>query len=245
MSTSRWERRHPAREAGRLLLAVLGAIAVFSATLAVLSTMRPQAEQGTAATVGSYDARVSTVWRTSDGGIAVAGDGVSSPVLEIFTDYRCASCAELEDATGAMVKRLASQNRVRVVYRPIVLPQGEPADTQSRRAANASLCAPSGRWLAFHGALFTRGPMEGHGGFTPADLVSLGRGTGIGDEAFAGCVAGGGQNAQVDRLTREAIQARGVSEVPAAFLDGTRLDPRTRLLEPARLERAIHTAARG
>ncbi|MFI0349593.1 DsbA family protein [Actinomadura sp. 9N407] len=244
MSTSRWERRHPAGEAGHRLLAVLGAVAVFSVTLAGFTALRGPSDTGAAVTVGSYDAPVSTVWRTEDGAVAVAGD-VRSPVLEIFTDYRCPSCAELQDTAAATIKRLASQNRVRVVYRPIVLPQGEPADSQSRRAANASLCAPAGHWLAYHDALFTRGPMEGTGAFTEADLIALARYAGIRDAAFADCVSGGLQNARLDRLTRDAVEARGVREVPTAFLNGTRLDLRTHLLEPARLERAIHTAARG
>ncbi|MEW2356644.1 thioredoxin domain-containing protein [Spirillospora sp. NPDC029432] len=243
MTTSRWDRRGPG-EAGRRLLAVLGAVAVFSVTVGAFTLLRRPAETGTAATTGSYDAPVSTVWRAADGSVAVAGGGVRWPLLEIYTDYRCATCAEMEDVTGATIKRLASQGRVRAVYRPVAFETAEPAASATRRAANASLCAPAGHWLAYHGALFTRGPMEGAGGFTAADLVALARDTGIADPAFGGCVTGGLQSARLDRLTQEARDARGVHEVPAAFLNGTRLDLQDHLLSPARLERAVHTAVR-
>ncbi|MFB4316211.1 DsbA family protein [Actinomadura sp. 21ATH] len=243
MSTSRWDRRGPG-EAGRRLLAVLGAVAVLSATVGAFALLRRPAETGAAATAGSYDAPVSSVWRASDGSVAVAGGGVRWPLLEIYTDYRCASCAEMEDVTGSTIRRLASQGRVRAVYRPVAFEAAEPAASAARRAGNASLCAPPGNWLAYHGALFTRGPMEGAGAFTAADLVALARDTGIADPAFGGCVTGGLRTALLDRTTREARGARGVQEVPAAFLNGTRLDLREQLLDPARLERAIHTAAR-
>ncbi|GAA2408093.1 hypothetical protein GCM10010191_15740 [Actinomadura vinacea] len=112
-------------------------------------------------------------------------------------------------------------------------------------AANAALCAPARTWYPYHDALFAHQPPQGTPAIPSRRLVELAAGTGITGRAFTSCVIGGERAGLVARMTRYAIDTRGVRNVPAAFLDGMPLDPSTHLRRPVLLERAIHDARHG
>jgi protein-disulfide isomerase len=231
-----------AGEAGRRARALLGAVLVVGAVLAGLVALRQQGDE----------ARLSArepggppppVIRATDGAAVLAWGDETAPLLEVFTDYQCPDCRAAHDGTGPLLRRLASQGRVRVVYRPIQTYWGvarEPSASNSRRAAVAALCAPAPAWLNYHDALFAHQPAEGAPGFSLAQLIELAERSGIIGPDFPACLTGGAQEARLDALNRYAAD-RGVRGAPAAFLDGRPLDRPTQL-DPVRLERAVHTA---
>jgi protein-disulfide isomerase len=232
----------PARKGGRRLFAVLGAVVVMAAALAGLASQRRDGGAGGRAASGAFNGPPPSVTRAPDGAAVLAWGDETAPLLEIFTDYQCPDCKTAQVKTGPVLRRLVSQGRVRVVYRPVQSYRGaagEPAASNSRRAGNASLCAPATGWLAYHEALFAHQPAEGAAGFGAADLIALAERAGIIGPSFPDCVTGDAQSARLDALTRYASDARGVRSLPAAFLDGRSLDRRTQL-DAARLEAAVH-----
>jgi len=237
--------RRPAGEGRRRASALLGGVAVVAVALAGMVALRWD-ERGAGGLQGAYDGAPPPVTRAADGSFVMAWGDEKAPLLEIFTDYQCPDCKDAHDEVGPLLRRLASQGRVRVVYRPIQVYRGTdggPSASNSRRAGNAALCAPAAGWLAYHEALFEHQPDEDTAGFEPDELIAIGERAGISGPSFPACVTGGGQNARLDELTRYAFSVRGVREPPAAFLDGRRLDDSVQR-DAARLERAIHTARR-
>ncbi|WP_019630676.1 DsbA family protein [Actinomadura atramentaria] len=226
-------RRRRRRGLTVLLLAVV-VLAVAAVVVAVVIGNRADKEPE------AYHGPVAPVARQDDGSTVMAEKGVTKPVLEIFEDFQCPVCRSVEETSGPTIKRLAAERRVRVVYRPFQLFQGarlEPLSSNSRRAANAALCAPADHWLAYHDALYANQPREGTDGFSPDDLVKWGREAGITDAAFEGCVRNLGQAAKLEQMTAYA-QQHGVEATPTVLLDGAQVGVGT-LRDPDALAKAI------
>jgi protein-disulfide isomerase len=232
----------------RVLPAVLGAVAVIAVAVAVVVALRGRDGRGESTGPGTYRGPLAPASRTPDGATVMSRTGVTRPVLEIFEDFQCPVCRAVEHIVGPTVERLAAEGRVKVVYWPFQLfrgPGGEPLASNSRRAANAALCAPADRWPAYRDTLFAHQPEEGVAGFEPARLVAWGRQAGITGAGFASCVAKMRKAAQVDAMTRYATRTRGVDAAPAVFLDGRPLDLESQLLDAVAFERAVLSAGRG
>ncbi|WP_344958065.1 DsbA family protein [Actinomadura miaoliensis] len=236
------------RRRQRVLLAVLGAVAVIAVAVAVVVALRGRDGRGESTGPGTYRGPLAPASRTPDGATVMTRAGVTRPVLEIFEDFQCPVCRAMEHIVGPTIKKLAAEGRVRVVYWPFQLfrgPASEPLASNSRRAANAALCAPVDRWPAYHDTLYAHQPEEGVAGFEPAQLVAWGRETGITDAGFAACVEKMHKAAQVDVMTRYATRTRKVDATPTVFLNGRALDLQAQLLDAGALERAVLDAGRG
>ncbi len=175
--------------------------------------------------------------RQADGSIALAEPGVTHPVLELYEDFQCPVCKSFEDSSGATIRDLVRQGKVKVVYRPFRLFEQEPLRSNSARAANAAACAPAGQWLALHDLLFQNQPAEGSAGFSTTELQQLGRQAGITDSAFASCVAGDQKSAEVESATSSAL-ASGVQGTPTGRLNGADVS-NSKLFSPDGLRAAI------
>ncbi|MEU5879702.1 thioredoxin domain-containing protein [Spirillospora sp. NPDC047279] len=222
----------------RLLLIVLGALAAVA--VVVVAVVLVTNSGGGDKDGSDYTGALAPTTRNADGSVAMAKAGVTKPVLEVYEDFQCPACKNLEETLGATMKEQAAAGKVQVVYRPFRLFQQEPLKSNSQRAANAALCAPADKWIQFHDRLYAEQPEEGQVGFENDDLVTWGGEVGITGEAFAGCVTGGEKNAQVDQATAKAAQA-GVQATPTLMLDGTKVSDDA--LTPEGLEKAIAAAA--
>ena len=237
------ERRRQAQAAARkrALLVTLSGLAVLALVvgITVFVTTREEArtQQATA-----YTGPLAPMSRNADGSITMAKSGVNAPVLEIFEDFQCPICKEVEEASGSTIKRLAAEGKVKVVYRPFQLFHAEPLSSNSRRAANAALCTPAGKWVSYHDTLYEFQPPEGKEGFSDKDLVAWGGDLGITGAAFTSCVNDAQKGGQVDQMTRYATGTRKVTGTPTVFLDGRQLDLQGQLLNPTALAQAITAA---
>jgi len=242
------DRAGRAVEGLRLLLAVVGAVAVIAAALAIVVALRArERDGGPSSGPGTYRGPLAPASRAPDGAVVMTQPGVRRPVLEIFEDFQCPLCRAMEHAVGPTIKMLAAERKVKVVYWPFQRyrgAEGEPMASNSRRAANAALCAPADRWAAYRDLLFAHQPEEGVPGFAPADLVGWGGEAGIRGARFASCVEDMREAARLDALTRYAARTRGVTDAPAVFLDGRSLDAPGQLLDAGALERAVLAAGR-
>ncbi|KAB2342739.1 DsbA family protein [Actinomadura rudentiformis] len=230
--------RQAARERQqRLLVIVLGAVA--AAAIIVVAVVLVRNAGGGSEPGSDYKGELAPATRQPDGSVAMAKAGVAKPMLELYEDFQCPACKNLEDRLGATIKEQAAAGKVKVVYRPFRLFRQEPLKSNSQRAANAAACAPAGSWIRFHDRLFAEQPDEGEAGFENADLVEWGREAGITGDAFAKCVDGGEKNAMVDQATAHAAKA-GVSATPTLMLDGKQVAGGA--LTPDGLTKAIEAA---
>ena len=183
---------------------------------------------------------VAPALRQADGSIVMAKPGVTTPVMEVFEDFQCPACQNLEKVSGNTIKRLAAEGRVKVVYRPFRLFDQEPTKGNSLRAANAALCAPADRWVRYHDLIFMNQPEETTTGFATGALTSMGAKAGITGSAFENCVNNGKKNMQVQQMTDYAMNVGKVTQSPTVKLNGKEIT--TKAFVPADLDKAISSA---
>jgi protein-disulfide isomerase len=237
------ERRRQAQAAARrrTLLVTLSGLAVLALVVGITVFVTSRKEERTQKAT-AYTGQLAPVSRNTDGSITMAKAGVTGPLLEIFEDFQCPICKEVENASGSTIKRLAAEGKVKVVYRPFQLFQDEPLSGNSRRAANAALCTPADKWISFHDTLYRFQPPEGKTGFSDKNLVAWGADLGVTGSTFATCVNDAQKGGQVDQMTKYATGDRKVNGTPTFFLNGRQLDLQSQLLDPAGLQQAVTAA---
>ncbi|QFG25968.1 thioredoxin domain-containing protein [Actinomadura sp. WMMB 499] len=236
-------KRQAARAKQRRLLAiVIGS--VVAVAVVVVGTVLIIEQRNKNNTAVAYDGQLAPVSRQDDGSIVMAKQGVEKPVLEVFEDFQCPICKDLEESSGKTIKQLAYEGKVKVVFRPFHLfgQQQDPIKINSLRSANAALCAPADKWVSYHDALFEFQPREGSEGFAPDDLVKWGKDIGITDAGWESCVRDMEQESKVQQMTNYALQQRGVEGTPALFLDGRPIDNGV-AMNPATLRATVDAAA--
>ncbi len=192
----------------------------------------------------TYGAARSPATREADGVIVIGGADAGMPRVEIFEDFGCPICNEFEKSGGNTIKKLAAAGRIKVRYQPIWLSrhQSEPMRGNSQRAANAALCAPPGKWLDYHDAIYAHQPAEGKKGFSNAELIGWARRLGFATPPFERCVTGLQKQGQLNQLTDHARDVRKLSGTPTVFLNGTSLYKSQTIFKPEELEKKILAA---
>jgi protein-disulfide isomerase len=219
----------------RMLTVVGGAAALILAAVGLVVFVNSTKDQAQV-----YTGALAPVTREADGSIVMAKEGVTAPVLEIYEDFQCPACKNLEDTSGDTIKRLAAEGKVKVVYRPFRLFTTDPLKSNSERAANAALCAPADKWVPFHDKIFANQPREGSVGFENDDLVSWGGDVGISGAEFESCVKDGQKAAQVTAMTDYAVGTAKVESTPTVKLDGEVIT--NAAFSPGDLEKAVASA---
>ncbi|MBT2209873.1 MULTISPECIES: thioredoxin domain-containing protein [Actinomadura] len=239
-------KRQAARQKQRRLLAiVVGAVVAVAVVVVAVVIVMDQRDKNGKAEV--HQGALAPLSRDADGSIVMAKAGVTKPVLEIFEDFQCPICKQFEEKSGETVQQLAAEGKVKVVYRPFHLfgQMKDPIKINSLRSAEAALCVPADKWVSYHDALFKFQPNEGSKGFSPDDLVKWGKDVGVTDPNFEKCVRDEQKKAQVDQMTKYALETRKVEGTPTVFLDGKQLDLQSQLMNPGDLKAAIAQAGGG
>jgi protein-disulfide isomerase len=168
---------------------------------------------------------------TPDGGVLVGGAGARRKML-LFEDPQCPYCRQFEEINGALIVRDVAAGVLAVEYRMRCF-----LGPESVRADNAlALATEAGRFDDYRRALFANQPPEGTGGFASEELLSLGGQLDLTDERFVSGVQQGRYDEWV--LQREAAyQAQDPQGTPAAWLDGTPVEPDVLFDEAAFAER--------
>ena len=116
---------------------------------------------------------------TEQGGYLVGSP--SAPVhLVAYEDPQCPVCGDFERTNGPALKAAVDAGKVSVEYR-----MRSFLGTESVRADNALAAAQAeGKFEALREAVYAHQPEEHTGGFTTADLLSLGRSVGLTAPAY-------------------------------------------------------------
>lgn len=161
----------------------------------------------------------------ADGSVVMAKAGVNAPVIDIYEDFQCPACRELERVSGPTFKNLAAEGLAKVVFHPITIFSQEPMRSNSVRAGAASRCVADGRqWLAYHDALFEHQPSESAEGFTTGQLVQWGKDAGVTDPGFESCVTSQ-KHAQAQLAYSEKVgKEQALEGTPTVKINGTTID---------------------
>jgi protein-disulfide isomerase len=186
----------------------------------------------------------------SDFGVSHGNPNQDAPTLEVWADFQCPACGQLEAMTGQAMRQLSDEGRVHLIWRPTAFLDASPgvrqanadngAPESSSRAISAWGCAiDAGFGDQFHEALFEFQPSEGRG-YPDALLKSLGERVGVSGAATAtfetcidnGTYMGWARNATV------AFREAGIPGTPTVLLNGREV-PLNQVADPRSLEQLI------
>ena len=171
-------------------------------------------------------------------------DATGVPTLELWEDFQCPACAQLEAANGAGIRQLATDGKIRLIYRPATFLDRNLKNDASARATAAYGCAiNAGKGVEFHDTLFANQPTSEGTGWTDEQLLGFGQTSGITGDAyntFATCYndrtyLGWANNSQ------QIFETSQIPGTPAGFLNGLEISSDV-LADQAKLEAAIAEA---
>ena len=176
------------------------------------------------------------------------------PKLQIWEDFQCPACAQMEANSGAAIKKLVDAGSVRLELRPTIfldaklsgenITAGNP--DSSKLATMAFGCAvDAGQEEKFHKAVFANQPATEGDGFSAALMSKLAQDSGITGSAlttFNDCLTSkkyeGWVNNSFDRFSKE-----GVTSTPSGILNGKEITGNT-LFSPDQLTKVILDAGK-
>ncbi|MER5999323.1 thioredoxin domain-containing protein [Nonomuraea angiospora] len=179
-----------------------------------------------------------------DGSVVMANQGVAGPVVDIYEDFQCPACKELERVSGQTFKNLAAEGKAKVVYHPITIFSQEPTKSNSVRAGSAARCVADGKqWVAFHDLLYQNQPSETEAGFTVDQLKNWGKQAGVTAPDFDQCVTTQKHADAQLSYSKKIIDAQKIDHTPTVKLNGKEIDNPV-LFSPQDLREAITKAAK-
>lgn len=197
----------------------------------------------------TYGLRIGPAWD--------APNAESIPKLQIWEDFQCPVCRDMEKASGSTIVELAMQGKLRLEWRPVMFLDESLAEQNaaannpqsSTRATMALGCAAdAGVAHKYHSAVFDLQPKNEGDGYSSAALLKAAETSGLsGDKfrAFSACVD---SEKYADwAFNTDALFAReGNTGTPTGYLNGKELEqqPVNVLMDPAALTKAIAEAAK-
>lgn len=204
---------------------VIGAVIAIVLLVAVVVAVLIGNSSSSGPATGSKNAAPAGVVGGTGGGILVnaATAKSSAPTLDIFEDFQCPSCAQLEKKLSASITSMATSGQIRLVVHTLSFLDNNLKNDSSTRSANAAACAAdAGRFLPFHAAVFAVQPAQEGAGYTDAQLTQAARTAGITGTSLTTwqkCTSSG-QHAQYVTDVQTAAEKAGVFGTPTVRLNG-------------------------
>ena len=162
------------------------------------------------------------VWANPSAPIAA-----EAPVVEVFEDFQCGHCHDLEKVLGPTLRDLAAQGSIRLGYHMMTFLDEQARNTASRRAAIGAVCAA-----------------DAGQGWTDAELRSIAQQAGVSGSqltAWDACVADQRYAAYVSARTSEPWKIKGFEGTPTIMINGA-IVPIAEIASPELLTAALAKA---
>ncbi|MBB5870127.1 protein-disulfide isomerase [Allocatelliglobosispora scoriae] len=161
-------------------------------------------------------------------GANAAGTGIvvgNGPVtVEVYQDYLCPACKAFHDSADDTLEEMAKSDKIKLVTHPIAILDRLSTNQYSTRSAAASGCASDGgKFPEYSDVLYANQPAEGGAGHTNDQLITYGKGIGLGD-AFAECVTSEKYETW-PAFTTDESGSRGVNSTPSIFVNDKKVTP--------------------
>jgi protein-disulfide isomerase len=173
---------------------------------------------------------------TAAGGIVVGSPSAPHTIVA-YEDPQCPICGQFERTSGQTLAAAVEAGAVRVEYRmrSFLGPESVRADAALGAAQD------EGKFAALRAALFAHQPAERTGGFTIADLISLGASVGLTDSRYVDAVRHQTYAAWAREVDNQASRD-GNTGTPELILDGHELSQSV-AFDPTALQAAIMSPA--
>ncbi|HEY3505645.1 MAG TPA: thioredoxin domain-containing protein [Actinocatenispora sp.] len=151
-----------------VLIIVIGAV-----SWAVYETNKPKTIP-TANVTANYPVTIS-------GSTIVAGKDSAKTKIDIYEDFMCPYCGQLEQKNGAEMQKDLNNGSLQITYRIVdTLNQNSTPPGYSQRAANIAFgTVKDGKFAQFHWALFHNQPSEGGPGYSDDQMIDLAKRLGV------------------------------------------------------------------
>jgi protein-disulfide isomerase len=147
----------------------------------------------------------------------------NAPTLDLYEDFQCPICGELEKAMGPSMTAMSKAGEIKLVVHTLSFLDDNLKNDSSKRAANAVACAAdAGKFLEYHAAVFAAQPAQEGDGFTDAQLTAFANTagiTGVPLTTWQKCTSSG-QHAKYVTDTQSAAEKAGVNSTPTVKLNG-------------------------
>ncbi|QXG75260.1 DsbA family protein [Modestobacter sp. L9-4] len=180
---------------------------------------------------------------TTDGYAFAVGSADAPVTVDVYEDFQCPICAQLEATSGATFASLVDAGTVQLRYHGMAFLDRASTTEYSTRALNAAaVVAESGAdaYRSFHDLLFANQPAEGSAGLTDDQLVDYAARAGASGPDVEAGIRGLRYGDWVEAATDQA-STDGVNGTPTVFVDGTQLD--NSKLTPEGITAAVQAAA--
>ncbi len=212
--------------------AVIAAVVAVLVVVAVVVAVALGARGSGTATPGASSSTASAlpVGATGPGGGIVVNPGKAkpgAPTLDLYEDFQCPICGQLEKLFGAQIRSLAAAGDVKLVTHTMSFLDDNLHNDSSLRAASAAACAAdAGRFGPYHDAVYAGQPAKEGQGYTDAQLEGFAKTAGITGSALSTwqqCVKSG-QHTAYAKAVQTQSEKDGVFGTPTLKLNGTVLD---------------------
>lgn len=147
-----------------------------------------------------------------------------APTVDIYEDFQCPVCGQLESVIGQTVRDLADAGKIKLVYNFKTIIDGNLNTDYSLKSANAALCAAdAGQFEKYHQEVYANQPQKEGAGWTDAQLRTFAENAGITGTAldtWQQCYDKGTYDNYV-RSVDEASSKKGVNATPTVYINGT------------------------
>ncbi|MBW8481081.1 DsbA family protein [Actinomadura parmotrematis] len=236
------ERKRQAAKQKRTRTLLVGVAAVVVIAVVVAGAVLFKNKDDSAAS--GYTGPLAPTTVAADGTVTMAQPTATGPTVDLYEDFQCPICKEFEEKSGATVKKLAGQGKIKVVYHVL----GFVNQQGSVRAGAAAKCAADlGRFTQFHDVAYKEQPDE-RTALTLDDLKGFGKKAGI-TGTYDKCVTDQAFAPQVQKNTTEGLKLLSAkygqqAGTPSMLVNGEPISQNT-MFEPSALERALLAAASG
>ncbi len=214
----------------RVLALVAGVIAVVALVLAGLAFSRPagapapDASAAPAASATPQQRTPADAGAVHAGTIVLGASGRGLPVVDVYEDYQCPACAQLEPLIAADLDALAASGEAELRFHPMSFLDQMLGNDSSRGAAEGAFCAAEqGRFLPYHHAVWANHPAREGDGWTEEQRVGIANQAGLDTTAWQACTSSG-KYADDVRNANDLPLASGITGTPTLALNGARLD---------------------
>lgn len=123
---------------------------------------------------------------TIDNGTVLAGKASAPTTIDIYEDFLCPYCEQLETTYGKDMLNDLNNGSLRIRYRIVnLLNDSSSPSGYSTRAANAAFATvAAGKFISYHWSLYRDQPEEQSPGYSNDQLLSLGKRLGITGSAY-------------------------------------------------------------
>ncbi|MER8104000.1 thioredoxin domain-containing protein [Kitasatospora sp. NPDC094016] len=163
-----------------------------------------------------------------DGTVITYGKADAPHTLEIYEDFRCPFCEQLETTTGKAIQQLADDGTYKIEYHLATFLDKNLGGKGSRTAlaaAGAALNEGADKFKQFHDVLYANQPDERTDGFADVNhLLDLaGQVPGLKTDGFVKAVQDGTYAPWAAKVNEE-FNKSDVTGTPTVKLDGRKLD---------------------